>query len=237
MNLYVLPDPAGGSGIDVITIVDDINSNGDTILDSVEQSGSATITDHPVEVGPNVTDHVRADAVDVTYTWTVSDSPYQAGASGFAIQTTLELPVYTPPLASLSGLINAGLADLGAALFGAAGPPIVPGFALPPGYDAITDLHNALEAVRLSTSSCEIVTPTRTLESMKIKSVKVLHDEPGCAKFTVAFQQIFTATSATVDAPKPLQPRGAKSTSGGTQTPHEISETPKKSTILGGAVN
>src|SRR5262245_31080718 len=104
----------------------------DAVLSEVHED-VVTITDHPVELGVNVSDHARPEPERLTLEGVVSSIPNLAidtdadyETTEFSVEMmrdpgneTVVLAVPTPPIEpSISGLVNAGVAGLKSAILG-----------------------------------------------------------------------------------------------------------------------
>lgn len=237
--LYIMPDPAAGTGITAIQLFDNTpgaDTEGVNLWTSEDQTDTATITEHPVELGANVSDNVRPSPAEVSYAFSVATTPQRVGSRGDLTTQALVVPV--PPLnvLSISALAGAAVGALTDALFPSP-PPMITGPTWPDDYDPAAEMQEMLRIVKDAGALCDVLTSTGTLSSMVISSVKMTRKEPGFVDFVVELKQVFTVSSSTVDAPSALEPRGAPAKSAGAQAPTAAgaSDAKKATALLGAA--
>lgn len=161
-------------------------------------TGAATVTEHPVEDGVNITDHIRPE-------------PLQLALSGIITNT----PIGTK---QIERVINAGGAPVRTIQNDT--PTSEAGFA--------QTAWQKLEAIRLAGKPIKVVTRDRTYESMAMMSLTVPKDAKtgNALAFTAQFKQVrvvFNRTTRTVVA---KQPKAQKKQDTGKQPTKE--QTPEK---------
>lgn len=229
--VYLIPDPSAATGIQMIQLIDDspgATGDGATVLTGEDQTGTATVTEHPVETGVVVTDNVRPEPEQVSYSFSMARTPSVLGTRAVLQKVVLAIPVAPLNIFSASALLSAGIGALSSLLFPAP-PPSVTGPVFT-SYDPVSEMHVALRILKDAACTCSVVTTTGELDNMLITSIKLSRKEAGGADFTVDLKQIFTVSSAIVDAPRPLQPRAQPAKSAGTQAPTPAA--PSKATPL-----
>jgi hypothetical protein len=155
-------------------------------IDSVEfdatlselHSGEAKITEHPVEAGANVTDHIRPQPVSVQLDGVITNSPLQQG----------EYQLTIPPITPLQPQRVRASTTL---IRGIEGPP-----------HRAEAAYEALEQLRLSGTRCKVVTSLREYDSMVITSIECPRDAQigDAVRVRVTLVRIETAESRTVEA-------------------------------------
>lgn len=208
-----IPEPVISSFISWGNPQLDSLSSGELHFDAVlseEHEHSATVTDHPVEIGVNIVDHVRPDPDRVTLEVFVSNTPVYSDDSEMAA-LTLDVPQPSQDAGFLSilnggtsGLIDKGLQKLGL-LKGlpAQISPIVMQFAGDTDY--VENTLKTLDNLRLSATILNVHTPRHFYSNMVMESNEMRRDAgTGTgANFTLRFRQIRAVFSSVVDAPSP----------------------------------
>src|SRR6185436_16259045 len=197
------------------------------IVESETHTSKSTVTDHPVELGSNVSDHIRNDPDRISIKGTVTNTPLLLGDNGSTLQgmgipgrqtqirqtksTTLNIPK-PPPALSITGAISA----LGDLLFGT--PPVVaqlspyvvgnyPAVTVQvqafsdPTFDNVLETHNNLTAIRQGAIICEVFTSTKAYDSMVIESIEYTKEDLGAGNFSVELRRMIQVQSAVVAAP------------------------------------
>lgn len=199
-----------------------------TISDTHEST--VEITSHPVEAGADITDHVRPLpdnlALDVYVTNTpVEISPGQGPAlspyMGAYQNTLLAIPQWDPPIeptpGSLFRLAAKGLNAVKDLITGGKPPTKATLLFFPAVFDRIKEIHETLTRVMRAGTLCRVVTDTKNYDDMVITRVGLPRTERGGADIAIDLVSIRQVTTATVTAPKPLEPRGAPGQSKGAQ--------------------
>lgn len=179
------------------------------------QELSNLITEHPVETGANVSDHVRPNLNRVTLEAYVSNAPI-ASPDGTTTQFPLTIPP-VPPQISVNGGINA----IGQLLFGVGAPPTAKAlvFAMPTDYVAQT--IDTLGQLRAQGILVSVYCPNALYDSMIVESFTVNRDAgTGTgASFTIVLRQVRVVSSSVVTAPKPTVASASVSQNKGSQAP------------------
>lgn len=199
MAVYILPDTDGS-----LIVTFDL-----TISEGHEMTSE--VTEHPVEVGSNISDHVRPNPQALTLELYVTNTPIEDIGRGSVGLIEMQLPRYTPPLAPTPGfLFSQRIED----------PPVplrvqVLQFDQP--FDRVKEVHDTLLDLWTKGATMSVVTSVRTYDTMVLTSVKMPRNEPGGATFSLDLKQIRTVTTATVKAPAPAEKRGAPGVGKGSQ--------------------
>lgn len=212
----ILPDPA--SFQPVFTF--------DVVIAEIHE-GINEPTKFPVELGANVSDHIKVNPTKYTVTGVISMTPN----GGSPIPVVLQIPPLPPPppFVLLEGAI--------AGIFSSAmtGPAVASPLAFPVPFDPITDAHTALETIRQGKVLCTVTSTTQQYTDMALTSLTLNRKEDeGKGEFTLVFDNIVTVSSATVAAPKPLITAGVPKSSGGAQTPTAANPADKATALKNG---
>ena len=226
------------------------------IVETETHTSKSVVTDHPVEIGSDISDHIRNEPDRISIKGIVSNFPILLGENGSRLSqsplslskaptrggptaTTLNIPK-PPPALSIAGAISA-LSDL---LFGT--PPVVAQLSpygsvsgnqnvtvqtqtFPATFDNVLDVHNELTAIRVGAVICEVFTSTKAYDNMVIESIEYSKEDAGAGSFSVDLRRIIQVQSAVVAAPVPLIKAGAPPAPKGSQVPKEMSAAEKKS--------
>ena len=181
---------------------------------SENHEATADVTEHPVELGSDISDNVKQNPASLTVEVYMTSTPIVEGgtAGGVILPQLLEFPTYSPPLAPTPGaLFNAignGLTAVSQAIFGPPPPIVVNLLQFPNQFDPVQATYNTLMDLWTRGQTMSVVTSVTTFNTMVLTNVSLPRTEPGGASFTLNFKQIRTVTTATVTAPKPAVKRG-----------------------------
>lgn len=166
-------------------------------------SAAAEVTEHPVEVGSDIADHVRPKPVELRVDGIVTNAPLQTDLLSTALAAS--------PLAP--GLAVAGAAAQ--ALIGKA--------------EFIKDAYNTLMNIRDNGQLVVIATPYRQYESMIMTDLQVVRDQKtgDALRFQLSFRQIVVVEGAKTITLPPMAQDGL---SLGTQSTSAVGAAVKKST-------
>jgi hypothetical protein len=185
----------------------------DADLQEAHDLGS-DITEHPVEEGADVTDHVRPRLRRVTIEGYVTDTPMitNPGVAELAEFKTLELQIPPKPQQiSLSAGLAAGIGAISDALFGPTPPPKATILTLADAKSRKRAVYDALEDIRLNARFCRVLTSLHEYDNMLIEQV-VPTRTPGSgtgATFVVTFKEVRQVSSDVTVAPVPAETLGA----------------------------
>lgn len=226
----------------VVTWTDDNGAQASLELDVDTQESHelvSDITEHPVEEGADVTDHVRPRLRRVTIEGFVSDTPLlgNPGVADVAEFKSFELQIpEKPTLISLSAGLQAGISAIGDALFGAPAPPKVTMLTLDDVKSRKRAIYDALEDVRINARICRVITSLHEYDNMLIEQVTPTRtpEDGNGAVFSVVFKELIQVTSDVVIAPVPAETLGAVKKSAGAKNAKtdEGKADEKKRTIL-----
>lgn len=203
---------------------------------------TAEATEHPVEDGSDITDNIRDKADEITLNVFVSNTPIADvnGLYGATYATvpldipSLDRPVYPTP----GSLENAAIGAIGSAistLLNGTPPPIAATvLTFPVKFNAVKDILDILSDWKSRGVLGEVITASRTYESMAITHIGYKRDTTtgDGATFTIDLKEIRIATAKLVNAPIPTEIRGKLMKNKGAQPTIEIPDGPKKSLAL-----
>lgn len=160
-----------------------------TISETHDQT--ATVTEHPIEDGSLVSDHVIRDPFVFSCEVYISNTPSEDKGAGSI--DTVEIPSRTnsPPLK-------------------------IQALHFDEERDFVQETTEALQA--LVGQSCAVLTSVKTYDRMVLVAASVPRAEYGGASFQLGFKQIRTVETRTVKAPQPVEPRGGSSQNKGGQS-------------------
>lgn len=174
---------------------------------------SSEITEHPVEEGADVMDHVRPRLRRVSVEGYVSDTPglTNPGVADVANFVGLELQLPDRPLrVSLSGGLAAGISAVKEGLFGLAPAPKVLMLQLDDFKSRKRAVYDALEDARLNARLCRVITSLHEYDNMLIEQVtpsRTPNDGNG-ATFAITLKEIIQVSSDVTVAPEPAELSG-----------------------------
>jgi hypothetical protein len=194
------------------------------------QERTNLITEHPVESGANITDHIRPNLNKVTLEAFVSNSPLQA-TQQLQVSEPLSLP--SPPNgALLNGLIN----TIGS-IISPERPVVAQVLEFPGGApDFVASTIDALETLRSQGIIVKVICPNATYESMILEGFEVHRDANtgDSATFEINLREIRVVSSSLTAAPQPTIPRAAPMQNKGDQASEKPPQSSELSNILSG---
>ncbi len=228
----------------------------DAVLSEVHED-TVSITEHPVEIGVNVTDHARPEPERLALEVVVTSLPnlavdtdlvYEAtelSVSGMRDLGTRQIPINvarSPITPSLAGLARAGLDALAGAI---TGPPLATVESEPERQtlvrrasmlrqreprNRIRDVYDLLLKVANNSIVVTVASAHREHFDMLIERLADPRtvDKGSAAHFEIDLKRISVAESETVEAPKPAEPRAQTTKPKGSQSPKE---TPKQAYV------
>ena len=194
------------------------------IVENENHSWANLITDHPVEEGVAVTDHVRPQANKVTVTGHISNTPIYS-AAGRDVQIPLTVPKWSAPFVPTPGAVFGAAEDAlpaaATALFGTSEPLVAHVFAFPDTHNFVQETLTVLSLLRSAATIIKVVTPHWSYDDMIIENVEFARDSTSGtgASISVSLKQIRIVESSLVAAPVPSIPRAAPSKAKGNQAP------------------
>lgn len=175
--------------------------------------GNNIITEHPVEDGADISDHIRPQLKRFTVEGFVSDTPLLSNPDvvNKTTFTAIELQIPDKPFKfGVSNAINAGISSIGDALF-----PPKPIRVTMLTFDNFTSRMRAafdiLETARKTARLVRILTSITEYDNMVIEQVVVTRspEDGSGAHFTVSLKEIERVSSDITVAPEPAELSGA----------------------------
>lgn len=227
MAAYILPD----TDTSLIVVFDLTVSEG--------HEATSEVTEHPVEQGSNIADHVRQNPQGLSLEMYVTNTPIEDIGRGSVDVLELDLPHYTPPLLPTPGSLFAAAQNaITNAITGGPQPLKVQVLEFPQPFDRIKEIHDQLLDLWKAGGTMSVVTSVRTYDTMVLTKISLPRTEPGGATFSLDLKQIRTVTTATVAAPKPAEKRGAPGAAKGSQSTKPVGgkDAAKASSLLNKAL-
>lgn len=179
------------------------NGNSSLLFDVVTQetqTKSTMITEHPVEAGANVTDHVRPELDRVTIEGFVSNTPiYGLNAPSSMAQIPLDTPDPPTPI-SINGAI-----DLLSSFISPKQQVVANVMTFGSANDFVAAVIIALDKLRLNATLVSVICPSFAYDNMIVESVEVNRDASSGtgASISVGLREIRTVKSSVTSAPQP----------------------------------
>lgn len=171
------------------------------------------ITEHPVEEGADVADHVRPQLKRFQLEGFVSDTPLLSNHNVVNEATFQDLELQIPEMpmqASLSGAISAGVSAIGNAFTGGPKPLKVKMLRFDNFKSRKRAAFEAFEDARINARLVRVITSVAEYENMLIEQVTVTRSPDDCdgATFSIALKEIRLVVSDIVVAPEPAELSG-----------------------------
>lgn len=227
MSFYIFA--VDGSGIAVFDL-----------LSSETHGETCSVTEHNVEEGSPIADHVVVNSSTLSLSLGVTNTPMgpdPARGRGGPLPLVLDTPSFRPPFDGSPGSIFRAIGGgIEGAIYGQA-PDVTTTSSLQfaPDFDRIAEVEQTMLDLKNGGKLVSVITSTRTYDDLVIERCEMTREKPGLAMFTVELKQIRFVATASVQAPKPLEPRGQPVAKKGQQTPGPPTEEPaglKRSTLL-----
>jgi hypothetical protein len=185
----------------------------------VEHSQTALVTSHPVEDGPDISDHIRPELPRISLTGTVTNTPIRALAQllvrnknpkAIGTYRKVELaksPAGGPRASALQGgVVQAGIN----ALMGAFDPTDVEGLVFEDLQSRVKEVTDILTDVLEERRLVKFVDEARDYEDMAMERRAVVRSAEGgkAAQVQIDLVQIKIVESSVVDSPIPSELRG-----------------------------
>lgn len=188
---------------------------------------SAAVTEFPVEVGPNVSDHVRAELDSVSLTVFVSNSPIVDSnlllptPRGVFSSMKLDIPQYTPPFSPTPGFVTGAAVRGVDSLLGGKKVDSATVLQFSAEFNSVSEIIQELRRLRDSAEIIKIITPHWDAETMVITSVEVPRtpEEGDGARLNIELRQIVRVETKRTAEPVPTVVRGKKGKKAGTKDP------------------
>lgn len=196
-----------------------------------------TVTEHPVEVGADVADHVRDELDRFTLEGYVTDAPTNTdNARDEAFERLqnvgtikgIELQIPEKPfLLGVSSAIGAGLSALGGLITGAIqGPPKANILTFDDFKSRVKVVFGLLDDARRNHRLVRVVSKVTEYDNMLLEQLTVTRapDDGTGATFLLAFREIRTVESDITVAPAPAEALGASQKAAGSKSAEDDKE-------------
>lgn len=199
------------------------------------QTLTSTATEHPVEDGANIADHVKRELDQVTLEVFVSNQPiYDLNKRGGKVaRIDLKVPTFKAPFAPTPGAVFSAVGDaIGGLLAGNVATPSPNVLQWDSEFDAVGETQALLEKLRKEVQLVDVVTSVRLYENMFLEKIEVSRNAGtgDGAKISLSFKEIRKVAVSIVNAPIPTEARGATPKPKGSQSPKDAkAQGPKKS--------
>ena len=225
---------------------------------SEEHPTKNTVTDHPVETGANIADHIRPDPDHVTIEGVISNTPihipadhangakdqlkrvraswYTADSRGTATGAPKTLGDIPLPIPHLLGAIPIGggdVAQIGRAATHGEATANVHAFHVP--FDRVGACDQAFLKISKDGTLCSVITALRTYSDMAIETYTVARsaEDGDVLSFSIGFKQVSFGETEQVAVPALPTKRVSKGSVSGTDPE---SDPPESMSVLRGAV-
>lgn len=207
------------------------------LLESETHMETCLATEHNVEEGSPITDHVIVEpsmlslVLQVTNTPTGTDPDRGRGRIG---PVELFTPTHQAPFDGTPGALfraaSASPSGIGAQ------STFVNVLQFIPSFDRIAETEQVMLDIKNAAKLCSVTGLSRSYDDMIVERCEVSRQRPGVASFSIDLKQIRFVRTASVQAPEPIEPRGTPMAKKGQQAPKETPEGDvklRKSDLLG----
>lgn len=205
-----------------------------------QHSATATVTEHPIERGANIIDHVRPERRHLTIEAFVTNTPIESpdvdGARGSVRVTEL-----SPSQRTFDKLANRKKASTTQFTKAVTKANVLQFDA---SFNRVVSVHATLSRLCREGTIVTVISPLTRYTQMCIQEISSPRDAASrnASTFTISLIEIETANSQTVDEPLPLEPRGQRSSNRGaapvTEVPEvEVLDPVRSESILHGGFN
>jgi hypothetical protein len=213
----------------------------DVVTDETQEM-SVTATEHPVEDGANISDHIRRELNRVALEVFVSNTPIlDVNGRGARVQSVpITIEKYKAPLAPTPGAVFNAVGSAISSLFAGKEEYAASVLRFRDDFDAVAETLATLEQIRDDGSLVTVTMPSRDYENMLLETVAVNRNaRTGTgATFTLAFRELKKVEVSIVNAPVPTEIRGQIKKPKGVKAPLPVSDgglapAPLKSVLSG----
>jgi hypothetical protein len=207
------------------------------LLESETHTETCKATEHNVEDGSPVTDHVVIESSMLSLSLGVTNTPTGPDPDkgrGATMPIEIDLPTWQAGFDGTPGAQFRALSQLN-------GGPVpqtatVHPLVFVPSFDRISETEQILLDIKNGAKLCGCVTSSRTYDNMVIERAELRRDKPGMGMFSIDMRQIRFVKTASVQAPQPLEPRGQPMKKAGQQAPQQTPEqdvAARRSVVIG----
>jgi hypothetical protein len=194
----------------------------------------AEVTEHPVEEGANVADHIRNVSDEIKLTIITTNTPIKPDVNnlynGQVAGLELAVKKYDRPIVPMPGaLMSAGLNYLGT-LLNPQDPWKAVTLQFPEKFNNVAFILGTLLDYKERGVVGKVITPHRTYETMAITKIDMHRDNKtgDAGEITLSLKAIRFVDTASINAPVPTETRGKKTTAKGKQGTDTVTQ-PKQS--------
>src|ERR1700722_5899376 len=235
---YSWQDPAGAGTVSAVMLQwDTTNFLTFDVCTTRTHEGSSDVTEHPVETGANIADHIRPNLDKITLEVFVSNSPLYG--TGTNLPQTLFAPQFHPStsLTYLQLAEDAATAVEGGPLTAVA---LLATGALPSGppevlnvstwqftslFDAVKDTLDQLRLFKKNSTLLTVITPEHTYSNMALESYSVskTQDSGTGGNITMSLKEVLiVATTTTTNVPQAAVIRATPKVNKGAKAPVDV---------------
>jgi hypothetical protein len=188
---------------------------------------TAEVTDHPVERGVNIVDHVRPEADQIAFDVVISNTPivepesHMDGATG-------EVQGFDLPLPSQRRMERGAVRGEEAEYEPVNQSAGVQVLAFDAPFDRARAVYDELRRLQTTATLLQLVTTLREYDNMVLRSITAPREGRDGVTFAVEAQQIRIAESEVVEVPIPESPRGRNERNRGPQPTDEETDGQKE---------
>lgn len=210
-------------------------------------SGEAEVTEHPVELGADISDGARPRNRRILIEADVTNTPVVTPPGVNSVQSTISAPQPFRDFRRTASISGSGGRDIGTfgvsvnvgakpfrvepavrATFGTYGSLTTQQFPLV--FDRVQEVWTALDTIRAEGTPVTVSSKLHTYDQCLIASLSAPEDAMGGITFTIELVEIRTATSEQVSISPPVSiPRAARKVPAGAQPLYELP--PAKQTL------
>lgn len=232
--LYLLPQD-GSSVIIGFGRGGQYGNSGDIVI-TERHSSEVQITEHAIEVGANITDHVRTLLKKFGCDVYLTNTPITTDeimARGFEETIRVSFPRYKIPFEFTPGGLFRAVGGALGSLFSDPPKTYVDAHVLT--FDTVFyrpgEVFTQLKAYQEAGMLFNILSQAQNYQDMAIEVLALPVDEPGGAQLTIEFKEIRTVSTSNVTAPAPLEKRGAPKKTTGSQATTTSKDAPKAASL------
>ena len=207
------------------------------VVTSETHEGSCFISDHPVEKGADISDHVRDELDKVTLEVFISNAPLgmpntPGVGDGQQQSMPIDPPTYTAPLAPTPGAVFNAIGGALSSLLSGKADKINANVLVFGDTNYVAQTLEAIRDLKTSKQLVNLVTSEHMYDSMILENYTLPRDASSGTggAFTLSFKQMRIVESKVVSAPVPTEPRAKVPVARGAKGPQDTDA--NKSSVL-----
>ncbi len=228
MGAYLYWVPKGGAAKTLLF---------DVVTDETQEL-AVTITEHPVEDGPNVADHIRRELNAVSLECQVSNAPvFDVNGRGAKVEAVeLKMEKFKAPLAPNPGSAYKAIGGAISSLFSGEEKHSATVMQFPKAFDAVGDTLAILEKIRDDETLVQVALPSKIYKDMCLVKLTMKRNASigDAAAFHLEFKEVRKVKVNIVAAPKPTEKRAVPMKQRGSQDPKDVKVPAQKKSLLSG---